>query len=153
MKKFILAFFIVFAILPQGAGAGLADTYRMEYQDLNEFRYDCRVKEQQLVWLSSQLPTPWEVFKNDVFMTGILSYLLQHMNGTYERHRAVRTRAQEAVVRWLMFDLRNQCSWSKILPAQCLQEIDETNSGVSVGKRCWNGRNHQPYINRWEVVD
>jgi hypothetical protein len=132
---------------------GFAETWRMHPNDLNHFRPDCSIKEQQLVWLASQHPTPWEVFKNDVFGKGLLSYLIQTYQGTYERHRVIHDRQQVAVVKWLMFNLRATCDWSSVKPVQCTQVTDQTNSGSAVGKKCWDGRNHQPYINWWEVVD
>jgi hypothetical protein len=153
MKRLMCILFLGFALLPHSAGAVLSETWRMHPQDLDYFRYDCRVKEQQMVWLASQHPTPWEVFKNDVFGQGLLSYLIQSYRGTYDRHQAVTSRQQAAVVKWLMFKLRNNCDWNTVIPAQCTQTSEQTNSGTAVGKKCWDGRNHQPYINRWEVVD
>ena len=142
---------LVSLVLCSTAIAHASDTWRMNIEDLDRFVIDCKIKEQQLVWLSSQLPTPFEVFKNDVLGSSILQTVWWHWKGTYEQHNAVRSRRQKAVVKWLMFDLVHQCNWETIKPAQCLQVIDDTQVGVATGKRCWNGQNHLPIIDRWEV--
>jgi hypothetical protein len=128
-----------------------ADTWRMNINDLDRFKINCSIKEQQLVWLASQLPTPWEVFKNDVLGNSILQTVWWHYQGTFEHHQAVRSRRQKAVVKWLMFDLVHQCDWTSIKPAQCLQVTDDTKFGAATGQRCWDGQNHLPIIDRWEV--
>ena len=152
--KHVLGMFAVFATLTSGATATVAnETWRMNPDHLNKFRYDCRVKEQQLAFLASQLPTPWEVFKGDVFGNGILSQVLHLHAGTYKRHRAVRNRSQQAVIKWIMHDIVTNCDWHTIRSPQCMQITDESDYGTSVAKRCYDGRNPQPIINKWEKVD
>ena len=150
----IICTFAIFATITTGAiGSAANETWRMSPKDLDHFRYDCRVKEQQLAFLAAQMPTPWEVFKNDVFSNGLLAQVLQLHAGTYHRHRAVRTRKQQAVVKWIMHDIIANCDWHTIRPPQCIQVTDESNYGTSVAKRCYDGRNPQPIINSWEKVD
>ena len=134
-----------------GTPVAHADTWRMDINDLDQFKIDCRIKEQQLVWLASQLPTPWEVFKNDVFGNSILQAVWWKYEGTYSQHQAVRSRRQKGVVKWLMFDLVHQCDWTSVRSPQCLQVTDDTQYGAATGQRCWDGRNHLPIIDRWEV--
>ena len=151
--KYGLALFALFATLTSNANSAASETWRMHPNDLDHFRYDCRVKEQQLAFLASQLPTPWEVFKGDVFGNGILSQVLHLHQGTYQRHRAVRTRRQQAVVKWIMYDIIKNCDWHTVRSPQCKQVTDETDHGVSVAKRCYDGKNPHPIINKWEKVD
>ena len=89
--------------------AGCATRQRMDYNDLNRMKVDCKNKAAQEQFLKTQLTTPNERFISGLGLTSLSGSLMQMFNGTYEDNKRIFTRKYDAVAKTLLWELRTSC--------------------------------------------
>lgn len=144
MKHFIL----VLAV----AVTGCSTTQHMPMSDLNYFKPDCSRKQEQLAWLKSQLPTDNEYFMSRMTTASLEGILISKANGSYEQRREVADRRVQNVIYAHIDYIQRYCPDPKVAQAGCVTVREDMRSGSAIGKRCTDGRNPNPYVNRWDPL-
>ena len=120
--------------------------------DLDYFKPDCKRRDEQLRWLSSQLPSRTDVMVNRAATGGLEGYIWTNLDGTYEQRHAVASGRYQMVILAHMDYLKRYCPTPRPRPANCVTIHEDMKSGSAVGKRCQDGRNPAPVINRWDPL-
>jgi hypothetical protein len=97
--------------------SGCASSQRMSISDLNYYQIDCEKREEQIVFLRSQLTSQHDQLSS-VFNTGsITGQVVSILDGTYNQHGAIRRREYDAIARVKLMELNTQCGYAN--PGVC----------------------------------
>jgi hypothetical protein len=105
------------ALLPILILAGCASSQRMSIDDLNYYQIDCNKREEQQVFLRSQLSSPNDRLSSVFNTSSVLGQINTRLDGTYSQHEAIQRREYDAIARVKLMDLNTQCGYSN--PGVC----------------------------------
>lgn len=121
--------------------------------DLNHYRIDCNRKEEQLAFLQRQFPSEGDRWANAFMVTSVVGTAASIYNGSYEEERATYDRRQQAVARYLIYQIRNNCRNDIQRPQGCVHVNEQLPGGSSQGAVCYQNRQTTPVVKRWGVID
>lgn len=96
-------------ILLLSACSSMGTTNRMTVAELDQFKPNCAYKQEQLDFLRTQLPNPYDRTYNATSMTGVGGTVLSLWDGTYNDRRDQHTGKTEANVRSKIDYLQRWC--------------------------------------------
>ncbi len=123
----------------------------MDVVDLNNFQIDCRIGEQQLRFLQTQIPSQNDRLLNGLRMTSLSGNIFSAFEGTYTENRATFDGKQAAIADNLITAIRRHCPPQKPNTPQCLHLEENMPSGESSGTQC-RGRDGRAAMTRWEAM-
>lgn len=88
---------------------GCTTTSKMSVADLNDYKIDCRKKDQQIEFLYSQIPSQGDQAANAFILTGITSTIVTTMDGTYDRRREAYRGYNRAIILSKIDYIRKYC--------------------------------------------
>lgn len=131
---------------------GCSTTQTMSMNDLDYFKPDCSRRDEQLRWLASQYPSQTDYVKAHMSTTSLEGVLWTKADGTFEQKQVVASGRYQMVILAHMDYLKRHCPTPRPRPAGCVTVREDMDSGSAVGKRCQNGRDPRPVINRWDPL-
>lgn len=141
------------AVLSLVLVTGCTTTSKMNIVDLNHYKIDCARKEEQLAFLQRQFPSEQDRWTNAFRMTSVVGTAMSVNDGTYLEERATFDNRQQAVARYLIYQIRNNCR-NDIQRAQgCTHINEEMPSGSAQGAVCYQNRQSTAVVKRWGVID
>jgi len=123
----------------------------MDVVDLNYFRIDCRIREQQLQFLRRQIPSQNDRLLNGLRMTSLSGNIFSAFEGTHTENRATFDGRQAAIAEELIVSIRRHCPPLKPNTPQCLHLEENMSSGASSGTQC-RAKDGRAAITRWEAM-
>lgn len=140
------------AILATVLLVGCSTTKRMSTEDLRYFKPDCSRKEEQLRWLTAQMPSRGEAQLSALTVTSVYGTVATVVNGTYDEHRAVYDRRSQAMIRSYIKELETWCPAPKPKPQGCTHIREDFEVGSSQGSVCYTKGQTRPVVNKWEAL-
>ena len=149
MKRLVVALAFVPTVILANP---LSTQQRVAMYDLNYFKPDCARKDEQLRWLSQQMPTQWEYIVDRNGVAGWFGQVAYRLDGTLAERQHVSDRRLQAVLLGHAEYLNRFCPPPRTKPAHCVSIREDFPSGSAIGTRCYSARNPKPVVNRWEPM-